>query len=118
MDFSSVPASADPKISGRNFAPSPGRVTRYHAPGGPGVRVDSHLYSGYEVPPFYDSLLAKVICWGRDRDEALARMKGALSELVVDGVKTTIPFHQRLLADPNFRRGDIHTQYVQETFLS
>ncbi len=103
---------------GRNFAPSPGRVTRYHAPGGPGVRVDSHLYSGYEVPPFYDSLLAKVICWGRDRDEALARMKGALSELVVDGVKTTIPFHQRLLADPNFRRGDIHTQYVQETFLS
>ncbi|MEK7863069.1 MAG: acetyl-CoA carboxylase biotin carboxylase subunit, partial [Chloroflexota bacterium] len=89
----------------RGFAPCPGRVTAYAAPGGPGVRVDSHMESGYEVPPYYDSLLAKVICWGGDREEALARMQRALGEMRLEGVKTTIPFHRLLLAHEGFRAG-------------
>ena len=96
------------------FAPCPGLVARYQAPGGPGVRVDSHLESGYEVPPFYDSLLAKVICWGRDRDEALSRMTRALGEMQVEGVKTTVPFHLQLLAHDRFRAGDINTRFVHD----
>ena len=98
----------------RGFAPCPGRVTAYTAPGGPGVRVDSHLECGYEVPPFYDSLLAKVICWGQDRAEALARMQRALAEMRVDGVKTSIPFHRELLAHASFRAGDINTRFVHD----
>ena len=98
----------------RGFAPCPGRVTAYTAPGGPGVRVDSHLEGGYEVPPFYDSLLAKVICWGQDRAEALARMQRALAEMRVDGVKTSIPFHRELLAHASFRAGDINTRFVHD----
>jgi len=96
------------------FAPCPGRIARYRAPGGPGVRVDSHLESGYEVPPFYDSLLAKVICWGRDRDEALERMRRALTEMRVEGVKTTVPFHLQLLAHERFRAGDVNTRFVHD----
>jgi acetyl-CoA carboxylase biotin carboxylase subunit len=96
------------------FAPCPGFVARYQAPGGPGVRVDSHLESGYEVPPFYDSLLAKVICWGRDRDEALSRMTRALAEMQVEGVKTTVPFHLQLLAHERFRAGDVNTRFVHD----
>jgi len=96
------------------FAPCPGRVERYRPPGGPGVRVDSHLESGYDVPPFYDSLLAKVICWGRDRDEALARMTRALNEMQVEGVKTTVPFHLQLLAHERFRAGDVNTRFVHD----
>ena len=96
------------------FAPCPGLVARYQAPGGPGVRVDSHLESGYEVPPFYDSLLAKVICWGRDRDEALSRMTRALGEMQVEGVKTTVPFHLQLLAHDRFRAGDVNTRFVHD----
>jgi acetyl-CoA carboxylase biotin carboxylase subunit len=97
-----------------NFAPCPGRVAHYRAPGGPGVRVDSHLESGYDVPPFYDSLLAKVICWGLDRDEALQRMMRALSEMQIDGVKTTVPFHLQLLAHDRFRAGDVNTRFVHD----
>ena len=97
-----------------NFAPCPGRIGRYRAPGGPGVRVDSHLEAGYEVPPFYDSLLAKVICWGRDRDEALRRMTRALNEMVIEGVKTTLPFHLQLLAHERFRAGDVNTRFVHD----
>jgi acetyl-CoA carboxylase biotin carboxylase subunit len=102
----------------KNFMPCPGLVTRFLAPGGPGVRVDSHLFSGYTVPPYYDSLVAKVICWGQTREEALARMRRALGELVIDGVKTTAGFHQRLLGHEQFQNGEFHTQYVQEVFLS
>ncbi len=98
----------------RAFAPCPGRVTAYTAPGGPGVRVDSHLEGGYDVPPFYDSLLAKVICWGQDRAEAVARMQRALAEMRVDGVKTTIPFHRQLLAHASFRAGTINTRFVHD----
>ena len=89
-----------------HFVPSPGRVTLWVPPGGPNVRVDSHMMSGYAVPPHYDSLIAKVIVHGRDRAEAVARMQRALSETVVEGVKTTIPFHLKLLADPVFLTGD------------
>ena len=96
------------------FAPCPGLVARYQAPGGPGVRVDSHLESGYEVPPFYDSLLAKIICWGRDRDEALSRMTRALGEMQVEGVRTTVPFHLELLAHERFRAGDVNTRFVHD----
>ena len=96
------------------FAPCPGRVTTYHAAGGPGVRVDSHMESGCEVPPFYDSLLAKVICWGGCREEAVARMQRALGEMRLDGVKTTIPFHRQLLAHESFRTGRINTRFVHD----
>jgi acetyl-CoA carboxylase biotin carboxylase subunit len=101
-----------------NFMPCPGLVSRFHGPGGPGVRVDSHLFSGYTVPPYYDSLLAKLICWGQTREEALARMRRALDELVIDGVKTTAGFHQLLLGHEQFQKGEFHTRYVQEVFLS
>jgi acetyl-CoA carboxylase biotin carboxylase subunit len=87
------------------FAPCPGRVTAWVPPGGPGVRVDSHLLASYTIPSVYDSLIAKIIVHGRDRGEAIDRMRRALSETIVEGVKTTIPFHQRLLEDPDFRAG-------------
>ena len=97
----------------RNFAPCPGRLSALRFPGGPGVRVDSHVFSGYTVPPNYDSLIAKLICWGRDRDEALARMQRALAELRIEGVKTTAPFLARLLDCDTFRRGAVHTRFVE-----
>ena len=100
------------------FIPCPGLITHYHSPGGPGVRVDSHLFSGYTVPPYYDSLLAKLICWGRTREEALARMRRALGELVIDGVKTTAGFHKLLLQHEQFQKGQFYTRYVEDRFLS
>jgi acetyl-CoA carboxylase biotin carboxylase subunit len=90
-----------------HFTPSPGRVTAWVPPGGPGIRVDSHLMAGAVVPPHYDSLLAKIIAHGRDRAEAVARMHRALSETVLEGVKSTIPFHLKLLADPAFVAADL-----------
>jgi acetyl-CoA carboxylase, biotin carboxylase subunit len=102
----------------QNFQPSPGTVRYFHGPGGPGVRVDSHLYSGYVVPSYYDSMVAKIICWGRDRDEALARMRRALQETVVEGIDTTLSFHLQILADEKFRRGEIHTGYLDEFFAA
>jgi acetyl-CoA carboxylase biotin carboxylase subunit len=98
----------------QNFQPSPGLVRYFHAPGGPGVRVDSHLYSGYTVPPHYDSMVAKIICWGRDRAESVARMRRALEETVVDGIDTTLAFHIRGLDDENSRTGEIHTGFIEE----
>ncbi len=97
-----------------NFQPSPGKVTYFHGPGGPGVRVDSHLYSGYTVPPNYDSMVAKIITWGRDRMESVVRMRRALEETVVEGIDTTIPLHLRILKDPAFLSGEIHTGYLDE----
>ena len=97
-----------------NFQPSPGTVRYFHSPGGPGVRVDSHLYSGYVVPSHYDSMVAKIICWGRDRDESLGRMRRALEETVVEGIDTTISFHLEVLQDEAFRRGEIHTGYLED----
>jgi len=98
----------------RDFSPCPGVITGYRPPGGPGVRVDCALYSGYTIPIFYDSLIAKLAVWGRTREEAILRMKNALSEYVIEGVETTIPFHIRILDDEFFRKGEIHTGFVQE----
>ena len=97
----------------RGFAPSPGRLSELRLPGGPGLRIDTHVYRGYEVPPHYDSLLAKLVTWGRDRSEALARMQRALAELQVEGVATTAPFLARLLRSPAFVAGEVHTRYVE-----
>jgi len=99
----------DPKT----FMPSPGTVTFYHAPGGNGVRVDSHLYSGYKVPPYYDSLVGKLITYGATRDEALARMRNAIDELVVDGIKTNAPLHRELVRDPGFCKGGVNIHYLE-----
>ena len=95
------------------FLPSPGRLTNYRPPGGPGVRVDSHAFVGYIVPPFYDSLLGKVIVHGHDREEAIARMQRALDEMVVQGVQTTIPFHQKVLRHPDFLAGRTSTRFLE-----
>jgi acetyl-CoA carboxylase biotin carboxylase subunit len=101
-----------------DFQPSPGTVKYFHSPGGPGVRVDSHLYSGYVVPPFYDSLIAKIICWGRDRNEAVVRMRRALEETVIEGIDTTVGFHLTVLSDEAFLRGEIHTGYLDGLLAS
>ena len=97
-----------------SFLPSPGTVTAYHPPGGNGVRVDSHLYGGYRVPPNYDSLIAKIITHGRDRDSALARMRNALDELVVEGIKTNTDLHRELVRDGDFRRGGVSIHYLEK----
>jgi acetyl-CoA carboxylase biotin carboxylase subunit len=100
-----------------DFQPRFGTVSEYLAPGGPGVRVESHLYAGYAVPVYYDSLLAKLLTWGKDRPEAIARMDRALAEYRIEGVTTLIPFQRRIMADPHFRTGDVHTRYL-ETMLA
>jgi acetyl-CoA carboxylase biotin carboxylase subunit len=97
-----------------NWAPASGKLTRFIPPGGPGVRVDSHGYTGYTVPPFYDSLLAKVIVHGKDRADAMNLMLRALREFACDGIKTTIPFHQALLAHPVFRSGEYHLDFLEK----
>ncbi len=97
----------------RNFQPSPGRIDTFHPPGGPGVRVDTHVYAGYTVPPYYDSLLAKLICQGRDRQEALRRMQMALEGFIIEGVKTTIPFLGRVMANPRFQAGEVDTKFLE-----
>ena len=96
-----------------DFAPSPGRVEMYYAPGGKGVRLDSHVYAGYTVPPHYDSMVAKLITVGKDRREAIARMSRALSEYMITGIKTTIPFELAVMRDPNFRRGVYATNFIE-----
>jgi acetyl-CoA carboxylase biotin carboxylase subunit len=98
----------------RFFLPSPGEITALELPGGPGVRVDTAIFDTYTVSPFYDSLIAKLIVWGRDRDEAIARGRRALGEFRVEGIKTTIPFHLELLEDARFRAGDYHVGYLEE----
>jgi acetyl-CoA carboxylase, biotin carboxylase subunit len=100
--------------SDNEFRPQTGVVEEYLPPGGPGVRVDSHLYTGYSVPPHYDSLLAKLIVWADTREAAIARMQRALDEFVIEGIVTTIPFHQRLLRHEGFIRGETHTRFLQE----
>ena len=101
----------------RGFQPDSGVVQTWVIPGGPGVRVDSHLYPGYAIPPFYDSLLAKVITWGADREEARQRMERALGELIVEGVSTTVPFHLQLLRHPAFQRGEACCDFVERHFV-
>ncbi len=100
-----------------NFRPAPGRITGWLPPGGPGVRVDSHVYTGYDIPPFYDSLIGKLIVWGMDRDHAMTRMKRALNECAVTGIPTTVEFHLEMLDRPEFINGDVHTKFVEQEML-
>ncbi|HIA59522.1 MAG TPA: acetyl-CoA carboxylase biotin carboxylase subunit [Gammaproteobacteria bacterium] len=101
-----------------SFLPSPGKVNLFHAPGGIGVRVESHLYSGYTVPPHYDSLIAKLICYGDDREQALIRMQIALDELLIDGIKSNIPFQRELVRDSEFHIGGVNIHYLEEKLSS
>lgn len=96
------------------FTPSPGRITTWHVPGGPGIRVDSHAYHGYFVPPYYDSLIGKVIAYGDTREQAIARMRIALSEMIVEGIQTNLPLHQELMLDTSFMRGGTSIHYLEE----
>jgi acetyl-CoA carboxylase biotin carboxylase subunit len=98
----------------RTFIPSPGRIDQFHPPGGAGIRVESHLYSGYVVPPYYDSMIGKLIAHGDTRESAIARMRMALSELVIDGIKTNIPLHQDIMNDANFQRGGTNIHYLEK----
>ncbi len=98
-----------------NFRPSPGRILTYHAPGGHGVRIDTHVYAGYEISPYYDSMISKLIVVAQTREEAILKMRRALGEYVIEGVKTTIPFHQKLMEDPKFCDGDFNTSFM-DTF--
>ena len=99
----------DPAV---DFMPSPGKITELVLPGGPGVRVDTHIYSGYTIPTFYDSLIAKLICFGHNRKEAIARLKRALDEFVIDGIKTTIPLYRKIAANGYFAKGDYTTDFI------
>jgi len=104
--------------SDNNFMPSPGKIEALILPGGPNVRVDTHIYAGYEVPSYYDSLIAKLIVYGNNRYEAIRTMRRALSEFHVAPIKTTIPFHLRLMDNPLFKKGDISTHFVQDLLIS
>jgi acetyl-CoA carboxylase biotin carboxylase subunit len=96
-----------------NFRPSPGVISYWYKPGGPGIRIDSHVYAGYTVPPFYDSMIGKLIAHGKSRPEALRRMEIAIDEMIVEGVKTTLPFHRLALRHPRFQAGDLDTRFVE-----
>ncbi len=100
--------------SAKTFLPSPGKIQRFHSPGGLGIRVDSHIYSGYEVPPFYDSLIAKLITYGNSRKEALTKMKNALDEILIEGINTNIPLHQDLVNDIEFQKGCVTIHYLEQ----
>jgi acetyl-CoA carboxylase, biotin carboxylase subunit len=97
-----------------DFKPSPGRIEMYYPPGGPGIRIDSHAYAGYTIPPHYDSMIGKLIAYGKDRKQAMDKMSRALSEYMITGIKTTVPFEQAILQDPNFRRGVYATNFVEQ----
>ena len=100
--------------SERGFIPCPGQVTAYNVPGGNGIRVDTHIYSQYEILPYYDSLIAKVISFGKDRDESIMRMKRAIEEFIIEGIKTNIPFHKKVLNNKNFNEGILNTAFLEE----
>ena len=97
-----------------DFRPSPGVIQSFHSPKGHGVRVDTHVYAGYTIPPYYDSMIAKLICRAQTREECITKMQRALDEFIVEGVKTTVPFHQLLMKDENFRKGDFHTGFLKD----
>jgi acetyl-CoA carboxylase biotin carboxylase subunit len=101
-----------------DFRGSPGTITKLRLPGGPGVRFDSHVYEGYRIPPFYDSMIGKLIIYRPTRAEAIATCRRALDEFVIEGVKTTIPLAKRILRDPNFVAGTVHTKYVEQSMLN
>ena len=101
-----------------NFRPHPGRISAYLPPGGPGIRMDSHVYTDYEIPPYYDSLIGKLIVWGENREAAIKRMKRALRECAITGIPTTIGFHQKILETPAFLKGEIYTNFVEEHLMN
>ena len=100
------------------FRPSPGKITSFHSPKGHGVRVDTHVYAGYTVPPYYDSMIAKLICRAATREDCIKKMQRALDEFIVEGIKTTVPFHQRLMRHPDFRAGNFTTKFLETFDLS
>lgn len=103
---------------GNDFRPSPGKIQHLHLPGGAGVRVDTHIYAGYTIPPHYDAMIAKLIVHAPTREAAIVRMKRALEEFVIEGIKTTIPFHLRLMDDPQFKAGNFTTAFLEHFDLS
>jgi len=117
VDGHSIEVRINAEDPDHDFRPSAGVITDLHWPGGPGVRVDSHIYAGYRIPPTYDSLVAKIIVWAPTRDQAISRMQRALRETVIEGVKTTIPFHLRVLDNAFYRRGDVYTNFVPRRML-
>ena len=117
LDGHAIECRINAEDPSHNFRPSPGKITGWLPPGGPGVRVDSHVYTGYDIPPFYDSLIGKLIVWGRDREAALKRMERALNECAVTGITTTIDFHLKLLKRKEFVKGDVHTKFVEQEML-
>jgi acetyl-CoA carboxylase biotin carboxylase subunit len=98
----------------KNFIPSPGKITNYHSPGGHGIRIDTHVYASYIIPPYYDSMISKLITVAQTREEAIQKMKRALDEYIIEGVKTTIPFHQQLLENEKFINGDFTTKFMDD----
>ena len=98
----------------KNFIPSPGKITNYHSPGGHGIRIDTHVYANYIIPPHYDSMISKLITVAQTRKEAIQKMKRALDEYIIEGVKTTIPFHQQLLENEKFLEGDFTTKFMDD----
>jgi acetyl-CoA carboxylase biotin carboxylase subunit len=114
MEGSAIECRVYAEDPDRGFLPAPGRIERLRVPGGPGIRDDSGVYEGYMLPIHYDPLISKLIVWGKDREEAIARMSRALDEYVVEGVPTTVGFHRRVLRDERFRRGDLHTGFIEE----
>ncbi|MFH1752606.1 MAG: acetyl-CoA carboxylase biotin carboxylase subunit, partial [Candidatus Omnitrophota bacterium] len=99
-----------------DFMPSPGKIHSYNTPGGLGVRLDSHIYTGYEISPYYDSMIGKLVTYGQNRMEAIKIMQRALEEYIIEPIKTTIPFHKKVFANPSFLRGQISTSFVEELF--
>jgi acetyl-CoA carboxylase biotin carboxylase subunit len=97
-----------------DFRPSPGKITEYHEPGGHGIRIDTHVYAGYVIPPYYDSMISKLITVAQTREEAITKMERALDEYFIEGVKTTIPFHVQLMKDENFRKGNFTTKFMED----
>ena len=118
MNGHAIECRINAEDASHNFRPAPGRITGWLPPGGPGVRVDSHVYTGYDIPPFYDSLIGKLIVWGRDRTSAMTRMKRALNECAVTGIPTTVEFHLDLLERREFIEGDVHTKFVEQDMLN
>jgi acetyl-CoA carboxylase biotin carboxylase subunit len=102
----------------KGFIPSPGRIISFHSPKGHGVRVDTAAYAGYTIPPYYDSMIAKLICKARTRDEVITKMQRSLDEFIIEGIKTTIPFHKKLMKDENFRAGKFDTSFINNFDLS
>jgi acetyl-CoA carboxylase biotin carboxylase subunit len=99
-----------------DFRPSPGKISALSLPGGPGIRVDTHVYAGYEIPPFYDSMIAKLIAYGRTREEVIKTMQRALDEFLVEPIKTTVDFHKKVMIDSDFQKGDISTHFIEKLF--